>query len=84
MVMKHATLKIEYEIYGCQIYSASFINGQSRHKAKFEEDEFFIISSTRNSFEGNHLCHQQFDDCLTATSGLAKNRDLEETYLVLA
>ena len=30
----------------------------------------------RHLFEGNHLCQQPPDDCLTATSSLAKSRGL--------
>jgi len=32
----------------------------------------FLMASS----EGNHLCQQPFGDCLTATSGLSKNRGL--------
>ena len=38
----------------------------------------------RHLFEGNHLCQQPSDDCLIATSGLAKNRGLGGTYSVFA
>ena len=64
----------------CQIFLNRYTSFWCSSSVSFIQHDQAML--WRHLFEGNYLCQQLFGNCLTATSGFAKNRGLGGTYSV--